>query len=237
MRDPARIIPRAVRMSLAITLAVYATVAVAALACVGPDGLASAPAPLTEVVLASGRTGLGPVVQAGAVAAALGSLLSLILGVSRTTLSMARDGYLPATLAAVHRGRGATACGAGGGRGRRRGGRGGRHSGRHQFSSFAVLLYYGIANASAWTLEDGVRPRLIPVAGLAGCLLLAFTLPHGSVAAGLTVVAIGAAVYGITGRFSGPGRPPAQWATSCTCCPRRCRSGCRLTPWHHAAPV
>ncbi|MCB0932328.1 MAG: amino acid permease [Mycobacterium sp.] len=199
VRDPARIIPRAVRMSLAITLAVYATVAVAALACVGPDGLASAPAPLTEVVLASGRTGLGPVVQAGAVAAALGSLLSLILGVSRTTLSMARDGYLPATLAAVHPRSGVP-----------------QHAelavgvvvaavaavadirGAIGFSSFAVLLYYGIANASAWTLEDGVRPRLIPVAGLAGCLLLAFTLPHGSVAAGLTVVAIGAAVYGIT---------------------------------------
>ena len=37
-----------------------------------------------------------------AVVAALGSLLSLLLGVSRTTLAMARDGHLPRTLSAVH---------------------------------------------------------------------------------------------------------------------------------------
>jgi len=33
----------------------------------------------------------------------------------------------------------------------------------------AVLLYYAIANASAWTLGR----RLIPAAGLAGCVVLA----------------------------------------------------------------
>ena len=40
--------------------------------------------------------------RARAVVAALGSLLSLILGVSRTTLAMARGGHLPAALSAVH---------------------------------------------------------------------------------------------------------------------------------------
>jgi len=42
------------------------------------------------------------------------------------------------------------------------------------FSSFCVLLYYAIANASALTLED--RRRVLPALGLAGCLLLAVTL-------------------------------------------------------------
>ena len=43
-----------------------------------------------------------PVVRVGAAVAALGSLLALILGVSRTTLAMARDRHLPHALAAVH---------------------------------------------------------------------------------------------------------------------------------------
>ena len=41
-------------------------------------------------------------VRAGAAIAALGSLLSLILGVSRTTLAMARDEHLPHRLASIH---------------------------------------------------------------------------------------------------------------------------------------
>lgn len=60
------------------------------------------------------------------------------------------------------------------------------------FSSFAVLLYYAIANASAATLGG----RLVPAVGLVGCLVLAFTLPLSSVLAGLAVVAAGAVVYG-----------------------------------------
>jgi basic amino acid/polyamine antiporter, APA family len=76
------------------------------------------------------------------------------------------------------------------------------------FSSFAVLLYYAIANASAWTLEpEGRRHqalgrKVIPAIGLAGCLLLAVLLPASSVAVGAAVVAIGAAAYWIR-------RPPA----------------------------
>jgi APA family basic amino acid/polyamine antiporter len=71
------------------------------------------------------------------------------------------------------------------------------------FSSFAVLLYYAIANASAWTLEPGGRrpgawaARIIPGLGLAGCLLLAFTLPLSSVIVGSCVVLAGTVAYGL----------------------------------------
>jgi basic amino acid/polyamine antiporter, APA family len=61
------------------------------------------------------------------------------------------------------------------------------------FSSFAVLLYYAIANASAMSL----RGKVIPVAGLVGCVVLAFSLPVSSVLAGVAVVLIGAALYWI----------------------------------------
>lgn len=194
VRDPARTIPRAVGIALAITLAVYATVAITVLAVLGPDQLATTAAPLAEAVRAAGAGGFEPVVRAGATAAALGSLLSLMLGVSRTSLAMARDGHLPAGLAAVHP----------------------RHGVPHRaevvvgvvvailaavadvrgaigFSSFAVLIYYGIANAAAVTLGR----RTVPIAGLAGCLLLAVFLPIGSVLAGTAVIVLGAAIYSV----------------------------------------
>ena len=66
-------------------------------------------------------------------------------------------------------------------------------------SSFGVLTYYAIANASAWTLTpaEGRPARLVPIAGAAGCLVLAFSLPLPSVLWGAAVIAIGAAVYGL----------------------------------------
>jgi basic amino acid/polyamine antiporter, APA family len=194
VRDPARTIPRAIPIALGIALAVYAVVAVAVIAQLGSDALASATAPLAEAVASAGHPALEPVVRVGAAVAALGSLLALILGVSRTTLAMARDRHLPAGLAAVHP----------------------KFDSPHRaevavgvvvatvaaiadvrsaigFSSFAVLLYYAIANASAWTLGR----RVVPAVGFVGCLVLAVTLPVTSVLAGAVIVALGAAVFGL----------------------------------------
>ncbi|MFJ1456369.1 APC family permease [Nocardia sp. N2S4-5] len=208
VRDPARTIPRAIPLALAITLVVYAIVAVAALAVLGPGRLAATVAPLSGVVQAAGMDWLEPVVRTGAAVAALGSLLALVLGVSRTTLAMARDRHLLHRLAAVHP----------------------RFGVPHRaeltvgvivaavaavadvraaigFSSFGVLLYYAVANASAYTLTpaEGRPPRAVPVLGLIGCLALAFTLPLSSVTSGAAVLAAGAAVYGI--RQRGAHRP------------------------------
>ncbi|WP_344632427.1 APC family permease [Streptomyces glaucosporus] len=199
VRDPARTIPRAIPLALGITLAVYAAVAVAVLGVLG-GGLASATAPLADAVRAAGAAELAPVVRTGAAVAALGSLLSLILGVSRTTLAMARDRHLPPVLAAVHPRSGvphraelavgavvavvaATAD----------------LRGAIGFSSFCVLVYYAVANASAWTLTpaEGRPPRVVPALGLAGCAALALSLPFASVVSGAAVLAGGAALYGV----------------------------------------
>jgi APA family basic amino acid/polyamine antiporter len=210
VRDPARTIPRAIPIALGIALLVYAVVAVTVVGELGGAALASATAPLADAVRAAGLPGLEPVVRVGAAVAALGSLLALILGVSRTTLAMARDRHLPHALAAVHP----------------------RFKSPHRaevvvgvvvavvaalvdvrgaigFSSFAVLVYYAIANASAWTLEpegrrrQTLRHKSISLLGLVGCLVLAFLLPISSVLVGAAVVAIGAAAYVV----SAPGRP------------------------------
>ncbi|MFE9884016.1 APC family permease [Streptomyces scopuliridis] len=200
VRDPARTIPRAIPLALGITLAVYAGVALAVLSVLGPDGLAGATAPLDAAVRAAGVPGLVPVVRTGAAVAALGSLLALILGVSRTTLAMARDRHLPHALAAVHPRfqvphRAELAVGAVvavlAATADVRGAIG--------FSSFGVLAYYAVANASAWTLTpaEGRPARIVPVLGMAGCLGLAFALPTASVLWGAVVLALGAAAYGL----------------------------------------
>ncbi|WP_214371177.1 APC family permease [Pseudonocardia sp. H11422] len=200
VRDPARTIPRAIPIALGITLVVYATVAVSVLMVLGPDGLAGASAPLSEATRAAGADWLVPVVRVGAAVAALGSLLALILGVSRTILAMARDRHLPHALAAVHAKfqvphRAELLVGAvvvvAAATGDLRGAIG--------FSSFGVLVYYAVANASAWTLtpDEGRPNRLIPAVGLAGCLVLAFALPLSSVISGAAVIALGAAVYAL----------------------------------------
>ncbi|PAZ17533.1 amino acid permease [Streptomyces sp. SA15] len=198
VRDPARTIPRAIPLALGITLAVYACVAVAVLSVLGEGGLGRADAPLADAVRAAGVPGLVPVVRVGAAVAALGSLLALILGVSRTTLAMARDRHLPGALAAVHP----------------------RFHVPHRaelavgvvvavlaatmdvrgaigFSSFGVLAYYAVANASAWTLGSAPAARVVPAVGLLGCVVLAFALPTVSVVVGAGMLAVGAIAYGV----------------------------------------
>ncbi|MEU1202261.1 APC family permease [Streptomyces sp. NPDC005813] len=198
VRDPARTIPRAIPLALGIALVVYVMVAVAVLSVLGPAGLGGASAPLADAVRAAGAPGFVPVVRVGAAVAALGSLLALILGVSRTTLAMARDRHLPGALAAVHPRfqvphRAELAVGAvvaalaatvdvRGAIG---------------FSSFGVLAYYAVANASAWTLSSSPLRRVVPVVGAIGCATLAFALPAVSVVVGTAVVGAGAVAYGV----------------------------------------
>jgi len=196
--DPARTIPRAVPLALGIALAVYAVVCAAALLAVGPAALAEAAAPLADAVAAGSLAGLEPVVRLGAAVASLGVLLSLQAGLSRTGFAMAANHDLPGALAAVHP----------------------RYRVPHRaelavaglvavavlavdlrgaigFSSTLVLVYYAVANAAALTLRPAERrwPRWLAGAGLAGCLLLAASLPASSVLAGAAVLGIGAAVW------------------------------------------
>ncbi len=201
VRDPARTIPRAVLGALAFTLLLYGGLGLGLLRFLGADRLASADAPLLTAVGAAGwspgATAAGAVVVTAAAAlATLGALLALVAGISRTALAMARQRDLPGPLGAV--------------------------SDRHRvpwaaevavagvvvalvlvgdvrtvigFSSFGVLVYYALANLSALTLRErpGWAPRAVNALGLAGCLLLALTLPAASVLTMLGVFAVGLA--------------------------------------------
>jgi basic amino acid/polyamine antiporter, APA family len=195
-RDPARTIPRAIVVALAITVGVYAVVAVTLVGVLGVDGLAAAEAPVAAAVAAGSWAWAEPVARVGAAMAALGALLALVAGVGRTTLAMAREGDLPRWLAGVHP----------------------RYHVPHHaevalavlvsavvlvadlrgaigFSSFGVLLYYLVANLAAFTQSADHRrfPRWLQVLGAVGCVVLVATLPWQSVLAGLAVFGLGAA--------------------------------------------
>jgi APA family basic amino acid/polyamine antiporter len=196
--EPKRTIPRAIPVALGIVLVIYAVVAVSALAGAGAPELAASAVPLATAVEAGELGWLAPAVRIGATFASLGVLLSLIAGVGRTVFAMAGNRDLPAFFAAVHP----------------------RHRVPHRaelavgaivatiaaladvrsaigFSSFAVLTYYAIANAAAWTLEPAQRrwPRALSVVGLIGCIALAVTLPALSVIGGAIVLGAGAIVH------------------------------------------
>ena len=194
VREPARTIPRAIPLALGITVVVYLAVGASALVAAGPPVLAASTMPLATAVEAVGAAWASPIVRIGAAIASLGSLLALIAGIGRTALAMAREGDLPRWLAAVdplrrvpHHAEIAVA---------------GATSvlaltldlrGAIGFSSFGVLTYYAVANASAWTQEARHRrwPRLLNAIGIAGCVVLVVTLPVGSVLAGIAVFAVG----------------------------------------------
>lgn len=194
IKDPARTIPKAIPAALGITLVVYAAVSAMALWSVGPEVLADAAAPLAAATDAGSWSGLTPVVRVGAAIASAGALLALIAGVSRTTFAMSSEGDLPRFLDKVHP----------------------TYKVPHYaelavaavvivlvsltdltsvlgFSSFCVLFYYAVTNASAWTLSPAQRrwPRALSALGLIGCITLAVTLPTTSVLTGLAILAAG----------------------------------------------
>ncbi|MFL5973410.1 MAG: APC family permease [Gaiellaceae bacterium] len=217
VRDPERTIPRAIPLALGITVAIYAVVAASVLLALGSDALASSSRPLVNAVEAVDAEWAVPLVGVGAAVASLGALLALIAGIGRTTLAMAREGDLPRWLASVHPRyrvpdhaemavaaavtllvlttdlRGAIA-----------------------FSSFGVLTYYAIANASAWTQRGGWRrwPRAVNAIGLVGCVTLVVTLPVRAVAVGLAMFAAGLAWRVIIRRRGGDVRVSAPGVDS-----------------------
>lgn len=194
VQDPKVTIPRAIPIALGIVVVVYTVVLGSLLVAIGPAAMADSSAPLAAAVEAGRFDVLTPVVRVGAAVAAAGVLLSLLAGISRTALSMARRRELPGYLDAVHP----------------------THRTPHRaeltaaavvvlvvlvadlrgaigFSSFAVLTYYALANASAWRLAAHERrwPRWLAGLGVGLCVLLASTLPLVAVTGGLALLAVG----------------------------------------------
>ncbi len=200
--DPSRTIPRAIPIALGIALTAYVGVGLAAVLAASPQLIAASPAPLEDVLRAGDAAGLAPFVGAGAAIASLGVLLSLLVGVSRTAFAMAANGDLPRRLADVHPTRrvphvaelaAAAVVVALVAVADLRGAIG--------FSSFCVLLYYAITNASALTLRDSRGGTALAVAGLVGCVALAVAVPVRSLVGGAAVVAVGLVGFALRRAF------------------------------------
>lgn len=201
--EPERTIPRAIPAALGGVLLVYAIVAITLLGVIPSREVGGVDAPLRLVVEAADSS-LGPLVQVGASIAALGVLLNLIPGVSRTMLAMARNRELPDWLAHVDTKRALPI--------------------RAELSvalsvmvlvllldvrdaiavsGVAVLLYYAITNVAALTLTPVQRrfPKPLALAGLVGCVVLIVALPTGALFGGGCVVLTGIVARWLTLAF------------------------------------
>jgi APA family basic amino acid/polyamine antiporter len=194
IREPARNIPRAVIVTLAVSAALYLAVAMV-LAC-----YPAKPSQRIEwLTLQQQSSAFGPswvprVIGIGAMLAMLGVLLNLVLGLSRVWLAMGRRRDMPGVLAKVNAG-GTTPVPAviltgvviaalvliG------------DVKKTWSFSAFTVLVYYAITNAAALRLPPDQRryPRWLAILGLASCLFLAFWVEWKVWAIGLGLIALG----------------------------------------------
>ncbi len=198
IRDPARSIPRAIVLTLVVTMVVYVAVTWVAVGTLGAAPLAaatqSAAAPLEVAATHLGVPGLSGLVALAAMTAMLGVLLNLLLGLSRVFLAMGRRRDMPSGLAAVDERTSsprravivtgvviaAIACT-------------GNVKTTWSFSAFTVLVYYALTNLAALRLSPDQRrfPRAFAGLGLLSCLGLAFFVEPLVWGVGLGVVAAG----------------------------------------------
>jgi APA family basic amino acid/polyamine antiporter len=154
-------------------------------------------------MVAAGNPAGPALLSAGALVATSTVLLTEIWGVSRLAFAMAREGDLPVWLGRLaepqHIPRNAVLA-----------------SGALllvlagvldlrpalEASSLALLVYYGIMNASALRLPQDRRlyPAAIPWVGLAGCILLTISLSWPTLLAVLGIVLLGLAYYALRHR-------------------------------------
>lgn len=181
IKQPEKTIPKAILITLAITLLLYMAVAGVGIGAVGATALGQAAldqaAPLQVIAASFPIPGTGLWVALGAIAAMIGILLNLILGLSRVILAMARRGDLPKYLARLNARQTTpvpavltvaviiallTLIG--------------NVKTTWSFSAFSVLIYYAITNLAALKLpsDQCFCPRWLAYLGLYGCLGLAF---------------------------------------------------------------
>jgi len=189
VQDSARNVPKAIAISLGIVLAIYLMLGYLLMSRMGDSlGGVTPLADLAAVALPN-LSGLssGPFVAV----AALGSLLALLAGMSRTAAEMATDGELPSVFA--HRLRNGTPWVAeltitgfvllliitGG------------VVFTIGLSSFAILIYYAIANLTAFRQpkQESTRPRFWGLLGMVLCLAIGFSVPLSSLLIGAATLA------------------------------------------------
>ncbi len=181
VREPQRTIPRAIIITLAITMLLYISVVVVGIGAVGAETLGAVTseqvAPLEVAARSFNIPGSSVILAIGAVTASLGVLLNLILGLSRVLMAMGRRQDMPSFVARLNASRTTPyiavlimgtviACLVLIGDVRT----------TWSFSAFSVLIYYGLTDLSALQIpnEHRLYPKWIAWVGLLACFFLAF---------------------------------------------------------------
>lgn len=197
VRTPRRTIPRAIIITLLLSMMLYLAVALVGICAVGAATFADQSnqraAPLAAIARNFNIPGAGIILSIGAVTAMLGVLLNLILGLSRVVLAMARRRDLPAYFDRLNASAttptpavllvGAiilalTTIGS--------------IKLAWSFSAFTVLIYYAITNLAAIHLPRKQRLYHPAIAwtGLLACLSLAFWVEPRIWLVGLALIAL-----------------------------------------------
>lgn len=196
VRDPSKNVPRSISIGLIVVLTLYLMVGNALSLGLGPT-LENSVAPILGYTNQVMPWIPSEVVIAIAASACLGSLLSLLAGISRTGAAMAKDGEIPrvfskrsksfnspwaaemaiAAISIVLVSSGDIVWTIG-------------------ISSFLVLCYYAIANLAAYKqLTTGMlTSKILALAGLALCILLAGFVPLQSLVIGIGGLALALAL-------------------------------------------
>lgn len=194
VRNPTKNIPKAIAISLGVVLVLYISLAVTFNQVLGA-ALVDSVAPFVTLLSITAPWVPSWLVVAIAAAAALGSMLALLAGVSRTAAVMAEDGELPSIFQRRNRWGApwvaeiSIAIGAifllnlG------------SLSWVIGFSSFSVLLYYAIGHwsSSRQPPTERLMPRWLNYLGLALCLTLVFSVPGPAIPVSLGVLALAVA--------------------------------------------
>ncbi|MCP4363106.1 MAG: amino acid permease [Chloroflexi bacterium] len=198
VHHPHQTIPRAIIVTLVVSMVLYMTVAFVGVGTVGAETLGditdTGSAPLEIAAQLVGLPFVPQLIAIGAVTAMLGVLLNLILGLSRVLLAMGRRSDMPPavgvlnqsgttpTLAVIVVGviiAGLVLVG--------------NVRATWSFSAFTVLIYYAITNLAALQLnpEDRFFPPIIAWVGLLSCLFLAFWVEMEIWLIGLLLIGVG----------------------------------------------
>jgi APA family basic amino acid/polyamine antiporter len=103
VKDPSRTIPRAIILAIIVSTVLYVLIGVISVGLVGSQRLGAAGSPLADAISVTGNSGAVFLVSLGAMIATASVLLMTILGVSRMTFAMARNGQFPAFFSQINR--------------------------------------------------------------------------------------------------------------------------------------
>lgn len=198
VKRPRRTIPASIMTTLFVSMTLYFLIGLVAILSVGARQFGSLAttetAPLREIAKVFGNPAVVWAISIGAITAMLGVLLNLILGLSRVLLAMGRRRDVPECFGKVHQKTGVPRVAI----------LGvavvitllvlsGDVKMTWSFSAFTVLIYYALTNLCAIRLTENERfyPKWISVAGLFGCLFLAFWIEWRVLCAGISVLVLG----------------------------------------------